>query len=81
MLSFLVYTNNYVNQSDVNAEAPNFIPQNNHKSIWPFGYWRRNGIISGEKALESLLDHESGGQRMQRSTCVVEIAWITIFLC
>ncbi len=81
LLSFLVYAYNYLNQRHVNAQAPNFIPQNNHKSIWPFGDWRRNGIVSGEKAIESLLDQKSGGQRVQRSTCVVEIAWITIFLC
>jgi hypothetical protein len=24
-----------------------------YKSIWPFGNWRKNGIISGEKTIES----------------------------
>jgi hypothetical protein len=33
LLSFLVYAYNYLHQSDVNAQAPNFIPQNNHKFI------------------------------------------------
>ncbi len=81
LLSFLVYAYNYLNPSDVNAWAPNFIPQNNHKFIWPFGDWRRNGIISGEKVIESLLDQESNKQKVQRSIGVVKIAWIAIFLC
>jgi hypothetical protein len=30
---FLVYAYNYLNPSDENTQAPNFIPQNNHKSL------------------------------------------------
>lgn len=30
---FLVYAYNYLNPNDVNAQAPHFIPQNNHKFI------------------------------------------------
>ncbi len=79
LLSFLVYAYNYLNPSDVNAQAPNFYPQNIHNSIWPFGDWKKNGIVSGEKAIESLPDQKNDRQRVQRSIGVVEIAWITIF--
>ncbi len=61
---FLVYAYNYLNPNDVNAQAPHFIPQNNHKFIWRFGVWRKNGIISGEKTIESLLDQKSDRQKV-----------------
>ncbi len=49
--------------SNVGAQAPSFIPQNSMLSLGnktsTIGDWRKHGIVSGERTIESFQDQKN----------------------